>query len=572
MRDVRTEPISSGSRLYAGWAWLDRAATARAACWLAPFLCGLVSMALGQDVNWDLSNYHLYNAYALLNGRIGFDLAPAQFQSYFNPTLDLLYYGLIHALPPQGAAFVMGLLHGFNFVLLLALARRLLPQTASGGYRLPLLLALAGCLGTAFLSQLGNTMGDDMTSLCVLGALLWLLRQWPQLAQGRARGLLIALGAGVVMGLGTGLKLTNANYALALCLALLTLPAGLWLRLRTAFVFGVGVLAGIAAAAGYWYWTMWSVFGNPLFPQFNNIFKAPLAAPIGVADTGWLPQGWLEAVLWPFIFTLNPRRVIELPMTQIIWPLLYVAFIALALRAGLGRFAGAGRKPDARAPLAPGGQAVLVFFALSYLMWLKLFAIYRYLVPLELLAPLVFWLLLQRLARPSLARPLGAGALLLSAVVVFPMATWGHAHYGASAFKVEAPRFSAPEKTTVLTVFGDPPLGWMVPYFPRELAFVSLGSGFPESSAYGERVLAMLDQRGGQVYMMVSAYGLEPGQHVDSVPPTKVDADNSRLLVMGQDVLRRYGLQLQGGGCRTYSAYAGDQHRPYQLCVVRRRG
>jgi len=35
---------------------------------------GLVSVWLGQDKNWDLLNYHLYNAWALLNGRLHVDL------------------------------------------------------------------------------------------------------------------------------------------------------------------------------------------------------------------------------------------------------------------------------------------------------------------------------------------------------------------------------------------------------------------------------------------------------------------------------------------------------------------
>lgn len=86
------------SRVDAGvlrlWEGLDRAAALRLSLWLGPLLAGLVSMQLGQDANWDLRNYHWYNPYAFLNGKIGVDLNPGQFQSYFNPTIDLLYYGL----------------------------------------------------------------------------------------------------------------------------------------------------------------------------------------------------------------------------------------------------------------------------------------------------------------------------------------------------------------------------------------------------------------------------------------------------------------------------------------------
>ena len=53
-----------------------------AACVVA---AGARSIGLGKDVNWDLRNYHWYNAWALLNGRLGWDLAPAQLQTYYNP-------------------------------------------------------------------------------------------------------------------------------------------------------------------------------------------------------------------------------------------------------------------------------------------------------------------------------------------------------------------------------------------------------------------------------------------------------------------------------------------------------
>ncbi len=69
------------------------------------------------DSYWDTRNYHIYNAYAFLNGRVGFDLAPAMMQSYFNPLLDVPYYLMAMHWPPRLVGFVMGTMHGLNFVL-----------------------------------------------------------------------------------------------------------------------------------------------------------------------------------------------------------------------------------------------------------------------------------------------------------------------------------------------------------------------------------------------------------------------------------------------------------------------
>ena len=68
--------------------------------WSVAICAGLTLLAvlhLGQDRNWDLANYHLYNPHALLGGRYGFDIAPAQLQTWHNPMLDVPLYLLMKA-------------------------------------------------------------------------------------------------------------------------------------------------------------------------------------------------------------------------------------------------------------------------------------------------------------------------------------------------------------------------------------------------------------------------------------------------------------------------------------------
>ena len=547
MNVLRTVLLRCTALCERGWLWLDQPRVLARFALLMPVVFGLLALRYGQDVNWDLQNYHRYNPYALLNGRIGFDLAPAQWQSYFNPALDLVYYGLITALPAPAAGFIMGALHGLNFVLVLGIARCLMQPGAAPGLpaplRLPLLLALAGCLGPGFLSELGNSMGDNMTALCVLGSLFTVLARWERPA---------LVGAGLLMGVGVGLKLTNATYALALCLALVAGCGPLWSRVAAGFRFGVGVLAGIAASAGFWYWKMWQVFGNPLFPQFNNWFHGPLAAPIGVGDTNWLPKGLGEKLLWPFIFTLHPGRVTEIALHQIIWPILYVAFCFLALRKLRAAILGADTVP----PLSPQARAFLVFFALSYLIWLNLFGIYRYLVPIELLAPLALWVVAHAMMPALFARGAAGYAILLASMAVLPIGAWGHAGWSARAFEAQVPVIAQPAQSMVFTVHGDPPMGWLVPFFPAPLAFVALGSGFPESEGFRARVDAMIAARSGPLYVMLQA------------PPDSTA--NQVALDKAQEILTRYGMRHDAAGCVPFDAFIGKHRAPIQLCTVQR--
>ncbi|WP_395401063.1 hypothetical protein ACHMW6_25630 [Pseudoduganella sp. UC29_106] len=437
-----TKPAAS--RLARVWAALNTERGWSIALVAGPLCFALLSLSYGQDSNWDLRNYHLYNPFALLHGKIGSDLAPGVWQSYFDPTLDLLYYGLATTLSARLAGAIMGALHGLNFVLMTTIALHLLPRSISDSqgarppYRAALLLSVAGCLGPAFLSEVGNTMGDNMTALCVLGSLLLIARATLQ-PGGALRAQTVTAGslllAGLVMGIGTGLKLTNATYALALCLALFALGGGIVASVRVAWLFGLGVLAGITISAGHWYWRMWTVFGNPLFPQFNDRFQSPMAAPIGIGDTGWLPKTTLESCLWPFLFTLDPKRICEITLRHLMWPLLYIAVIGaalVALRALVLR-----REQPLR--LAPGARLLLVFGVLSYLLWLKLFSIYRYLVPLELVAPLMFFLLLRGWNARIVGRVLVFTAL--SGVILLRAGdgNWGHGHWTRKSLRRRSP-------------------------------------------------------------------------------------------------------------------------------------
>jgi len=51
-----------------------------------------VTLLLGRDTNWDWRNYHFYNAYALIEGRLWRDFAPANAQAFVHPALDVPFY------------------------------------------------------------------------------------------------------------------------------------------------------------------------------------------------------------------------------------------------------------------------------------------------------------------------------------------------------------------------------------------------------------------------------------------------------------------------------------------------
>lgn len=272
---------------------------------------GCLSLWLGQDANWDLRNYHLYNGYAALQGRLSLDLAPAQMQSYFSPVLDVFHYLLMTVLPGPVAGFVLGVLHGLLFVPVAGIAWQVLQGRAERAWLAPLLAVAGLCTGTV-LAGFGNTMADNTTALFVLGS-VWLVLRGQ--SQGKA-GTGVWLGAGTLIGIAVALKLTNAIYAVGLAAAVLVAVRGWGQRLRALLLVTLAALAVAALVTGWWYWQLWQMHGNPLLPQFNAVFQSNMAALVGISDTRWLPRNPGEHLVWPLLFTFNPKRVSEISLLQ----------------------------------------------------------------------------------------------------------------------------------------------------------------------------------------------------------------------------------------------------------------
>lgn len=421
-----------------------RRAGPRADVWLgAGASCIVLAAAIlayaalvGPDASWDLRNYHLYNGYAWLHGRIGQDLAPAQMQTFNVPLQDIGYVLLLQTFNrmPRLLATIMAVPHALAVVLVLLLARRLLPPWQAFA------AALIGATGAAALPTLGTTMSTMTPGACVLGALLLLVRTDGAELSERA-----CFAAGILAGVAVGLQLTAAPYALGL-LAMPAAGVGPGRRLRLLLCLAGGGLIGAGCTGGFWWWTLWQRFGDPVFPYFNGLFRSPWADPAGMRDLRFMPRSVLQALFYPLFWAFAPQTlVIELPTRDPRLALGWIAVLTLAIRAGWQR-----RWPDRAAVM------LTAFWAISYVGWEVVFSILRYLAVLELLSGLLILIALQ----PLLARlpatwqracPIFLIALLM-AVTVYP--DWGRAAPGKFAASVQLPRM--PPKTLVVLLDPSP--------------------------------------------------------------------------------------------------------------------
>ena len=515
---------------------------------LAPLLYGLLGLALGMDANWDLRNYHWYNAYALLTGRLGQDMLAAQMPSFYNPLLDIPFFLLANHLPAPAAGFVWSALQGLNLSLLFLIARATLRVgTEERRVAAAAALAVMGGLGGGTLGLLGTTFHDNMISLGVLGALAVVVGGLPRLIGGGARGAFARVaGAGLMAGAAMGLKNPSVIYAVGLCLAFLVLPARPWRRLWLAFFFGIGVLGGLGLFGGFWMAHLWHDYGNPVFPHMNHVFKSPFAALSDYVNVGFFPASTLERILFPVFFTFAPLKVGEVPFLDL---RILVLFVLVPAAAALALLRRAARRP-APAGLAEAAAAryLLTAVAVTYALWVVMFCIYRYLVPLEMLAPLAIVMAAGLLPVPRRAAVAVAAALLVLVQATVRPADWGRVAWSDRWVEAEVPPIEDPDDTMVLMA-GYWAISHVIPAFPPRIPFVRIQSNFLQPDSVGNGHLALLKDKIGAHrgrFLMLS-----------TIPDTPGAATAALLL----------GLRVDQGACRAIPNNLGE---PLNLCTVER--
>jgi hypothetical protein len=466
---------------------------------LVPIFFGLWSLLLGQDRNFDLQNYHLYNAFAFLNDKFNIDFAVAELHSYSNPIIDLPYYFLITHSGPKLTAFLFGLLNGLIFLLLLRLAIKYIPPKFKGKRNgIAIFLAFAGTLTPNFLAGLGNSMGDNLTSLLVIFSLLLIIYSFESdNKENKENKITIKIIlSGLLMGLATGLKLTNATYALSLSLAILILfpcqynlayKQKIIYRFKICVIFSAAAFLGILIASGFWYFKMWQHFNNPFFPSLGNLFPNQYlnfdAFSSHLPGHFFGPRYLYEYLIWPYISSIDHLRAGRGLVHQIQWPIFYSLIIFLALR-----FIFLKRNVNENVQKNLPVIFLITYVLIAYFIHTIIFSIQRYLVPIEVLLPLLIFLVLTNLASNEKAWKLTKGIIIPATLLVIlgGFGTYGHSRFTDPAFNIEKIEINDPKNTTVLITDAreaektivdgadGAPISWVITLLPKDVAFIRI--------------------------------------------------------------------------------------------------
>lgn len=467
-------------------------------------ISGIIAALQHAYIYWDFANYHWYNAFAFLHHRMGFDLVPAQMQTYFNPVLDIFNYGLIHALVYTPLfEFVFGVIWGINFFLLIKIASLLFSYLPKNLHAIALIAAvIIGVSGTNIIPQLG-LFTDPEVDVFVLLAFYCFFKA---LHRHNGEAWPFVLIAGLCMGLALGLKLTILPFLPALILAFMA-SAYSW---RQCFilllVFGAGFMLMFLLTDGFWMWTLYASFKNPFFPMFNGFFHSPYAALDFAKDDRYIPRSIYQWLFYPLFWMHKNRLTSEQALRDGRLGLILILFLPCLLKALMCRESFI-PKPEQRF-----WRFFIVFMLVSYVVWLGMFSIYRYLVPVVLLSGII--LVAQVLYLCASMRFIYQAALVIALAIglvvssIYPI--WGRLPL---RIDIQIPPVAAQSLVIMDTPpFTPHPFAYLIPYFPANTRFVGAYNNMMKPGAHNllqTQADALILHFSGQEYFIESprSYG-----------------------------------------------------------------
>ena len=465
--------------------------------WLIGF--GAFSMMMPRDASYDVVHYHLHNGWAALNDRSGQDLAPAEMHSFLNPVWQVFIWLLVDNLPGRLVAFLLGIMQALTLPALYALTRRLLANADIKPALVTVLaIALAGFTAESQFVLMATVRNDAVFAGLFIAALVLLVpdnRKTPSLAA-------FAL-ASFLVGALIGVKVTNAIYGVFFAIAALMIMPSWTARLKVSGICAAAGLTGILVFGGAWAWQLYSAYGNPIFPNVNGFFNAPLGPDTPFRDTRYLPDGLFEAIIRPFIFLFDGSLVNDYDFFD---PRLQIGYFSSLAIIGLSLNNKAKSSPAYRPALA-FAVATLV----TIIIWSLVFSIARYIAALWMLGPLML-VIIVALTKPNwLSHKHTPLITLILAALLFAATnptqlrrvawtSWTQPYYSA-----DVPQQTDYENT-IIAFSGDYPGAFLAPSLPPSAQFTHMVPpdwSAPALENYREQIRSLIQAETKPLFVVI---------------------------------------------------------------------
>ena len=269
-------------------------------------ILSLISIFILQSPDWDFYNYHYYNGWAFLNDRVGTDFLPANFRTYINPYYDSFLYFLMTKLNNHPYIFLS--LSSFDNALFLYLIYKIANFIITEQNKLIKSIILFLVIAyTAFspimLDALNCSMNDVAAGNFVLITLYLLIRNLFNTSKHRNKLIILS---GIILGAGICIKYSCA-IALGGFIAIFIFQRKQIENFGKTFIlFFSSVFISFILTDGYWLLLLFKLYGNPIYPYLNDIFKSPFFDIMNIASIDYLdtlPRNIFEFIFYPFMYS-----------------------------------------------------------------------------------------------------------------------------------------------------------------------------------------------------------------------------------------------------------------------------
>ncbi len=469
-----------------------------------------ISYRLGADINWDLLNYHFYNGYLYLHGKL-ISGSLATIQSYLDPLLNSFYYILISSLTPLQANLIIAALQSISISLIFILSMIFLEnQSFIPKFIASFAIAVSSILGPAYWSEIGGTMSDTLLASLVIISILFVVKALKINISTKRRFIYISL-AGLSVGVASGLKFTNMVYALAIFIVMAIMFFVVKFKFKDKIailiLFSLTATVSFLVVYGPIGWLLWENFKNPIFPYFNNIFRSDYVAPFAIRDGRWFPQSLWGYITLPFQFCVYHHPVpnathligMEIPFRTFLFAAIFIVFPFYIIQ----RY----RQNSTSTNEGYDVMFIVLFFVVAFVIWEVMFSYYRYLAVLEIIAPLTLLVMLLSIVNKRYKNEYSimvfALVILIMAALDFPRANWGREPFKDTYFGITKKTFA--EYNNSLIVVGHAPMGFILPYFPDNDIVLGLPMRIPATNKFEQVYLRKFKTWNGKIYY-VSEY------------------------------------------------------------------
>lgn len=436
-------------------------------------LCGGYGVWRGEKISLDFMNYHLYNAYAFMEGRFYTDLMPAGIHTFLNPLPDVPLYLLIKYFNdfPRLVCFVYSSISGF---LLFFFYKFCLLMLGRKPWYWVLFAVLAACGGYMFHSQMGTSNNDVLLNIFAAWGVYWVFRFL--FVKPHQKSYLF--WAAFIMGGAVGLKYALAPVAIASFAVLCVNFQKIHKPWKTLLIFAALGVAGFLVTNGYFMWRLWGNYESPVFPFYNEWFKSPFFEEKSVNDPIFYPHNVWQWVFFPFLRFMQYEPMVSEVLFDYRLAVGYISFFLMSLYVLCQRklFSASSAMRLHRRKMI----SFLVLFGIMYVTWIVFFGgILRYLIVLEMYSCLLCIYYIKMLPlRKWISVLLAVSVLILLGTTTY-MGNWGEARMAfKEKFIVIKPNLPKIEPKPLIVFWGSP-MSFLAPFLPKDAVFVG-GIKYPQ--------------------------------------------------------------------------------------------